>query len=62
MTNLDFSRGVMIETHRFINSIDTAQLQQQWQQISDTASSWWEQLQAWLQKLWLWLKALLAAA
>ena len=62
MTNLDFSRGVMIETHRFINSIDTAQLQQQWQQISDTASSWWEQLLAWLQKLWLWLKTVLTAA
>ena len=61
MKNLDFSRGVMIETHRLINSIDTAELQQQWQQISDTACSWWEQLLSWLKELWHWLRAVFAA-
>lgn len=61
MRNLDFSRGVMVETRRLINSIDTAALQQQWQHISDTALSWWQQLLVWLEELWLWLKSVLAA-
>lgn len=55
MQNLDFSRGIMVETRRMIDSIDTAELQKQWEQISETALSWWEQLPVWLNDFWQWL-------
>ncbi len=52
LSNLEFSRGIMVETCRLIDSIDTESLHEQWQQISDTAVSWWQQLLQWLAALW----------
>lgn len=55
MKNLNLSSGVIIETRRLINSIDTEKLQKQWGQISETAESWWQWLLDWLEKIWKWI-------
>lgn len=55
MNNLDPSSSVVVEISRFINNIDTEELQQQWNQMASTATSWWQSLLDWLADLWAWI-------
>lgn len=55
MSHLDFSRGIMVETRRLIDNISHTDLQKTWEEISNTATTWWEQFLEWLQALWEWV-------
>ena len=52
MHNLELTRGVIIETHRFLQSIDTEELQRKIRLISEEASSWWIMLLCYLASVW----------
>lgn len=52
MSNLNLSGGVLLETKRLLNNIDTKQIEQQIQTISQSAGSWWQRLLDFLHSLW----------
>lgn len=55
MSHLDFSRAVFIETRLLIDNMD---LQKTWEDLSDTATTWWDQFVAWLKGVWEWILSL----
>lgn len=52
MSHLDFSRGVIVETKLLIDNID---LQKTWEEISDTAATWWDKFVEWIKGIWEWI-------
>ena len=52
MQNLDLSRGVIIESHRFLQQLDTEEWGRRMRVISDSANSRWKMLLAYLCSVW----------
>lgn len=52
MQNLDLSRGVIIESHRLLQQLDTEEWERRIRGISDSATSRWKMLLAYLCSVW----------
>lgn len=52
MSNLNLCGGVLLETKRLLNNIDTKQIEQQIQSISAHAESWWQYVINFFCSLW----------